>query len=58
MDKKYKDITLKFGKYYGETLETVLKKDPSYLKWLEKSYEITDKTTPTMKAILKFCKSV
>jgi uncharacterized protein (DUF3820 family) len=53
----YKNIKLNFGKYKDKTLEYIYDEDPEYLKWLNKNYQITEKTSPTMKAVLKWCKS-
>lgn len=27
-------MTIKFGKYYGDTVETVIEKDMQYIKWI------------------------
>ena len=52
----YANIQLNFGKHKGSTLDEIHGKDPKYLMWLRDSYKVDDKTTATMKAILKYCK--
>lgn len=52
----YESIKLNFGKYKGQTLKEIQLNNPDYLVWLSKQYTIDEKTSPTMKAILKYCK--
>jgi uncharacterized protein (DUF3820 family) len=51
---KYQNIKLNFGKHSGKTLDEIQEKDPKYLIWLRENYKTTEKTSPTMKAILLF----
>jgi uncharacterized protein (DUF3820 family) len=51
----YGSISLNFGKYKGNTLNSLLNKKPDYLLWLLGSMEQDSKPkTPTMKAIMSF----
>ena len=54
----YGSIKLNFGKYKDRTIEDVKKEDEKYLKWLKATYKTTEQTSPTMKAILKYCDSI
>ena len=51
----YASIKLSFGKYKGLSLDELHSKDPKYLLWLKNTSKVDDKTSPTMRAILKYC---
>lgn len=52
----YASIKLSFGKYKGLSLDEIHSKDPKYLLWLKNTNKVDVQTSPTMKAILKYCR--
>jgi hypothetical protein len=52
----YMKIKFIFGKHKGKTVDEIHSTDPKYLMWLRDTYKVNEKTSPTMMAILKYCK--
>ena len=45
--------TFKFGKYKGENIEDVAKKDANYLNWMIKNMELDEDMQYTLNMVLK-----
>lgn len=45
--------TFKFGKYKGENIEDVAKKDPNYLNWMRNNMELDEDMQYTLDKVLE-----
>lgn len=53
---QYAQIKMIFGKFKGKSIGELHNTNPEYLKWLLKSYKVDERTSPTMRAILRYVK--